>query len=200
MLGKLKKGKTKGSKFGSDESVEQVELTAEQQSLYDLLKKYISDKLEFSLEQVLQLYYDIYILNDELKGLKRFAKLEDLKNQVVGLESRIRRAYPEHRHNPEQIRQFVDSFVTSSKKNKYKITSEFHTLTFLICILLNVKINKDGIDGDYNWGLGIVNTEGLKDYSSTDMSSVLKLCRVLNKIIKKLRRANNDEKFLNYFF
>jgi len=200
MLGKLKKGKTKGKKFGSSEAVEQVELTVEQQSLYDLLKKYINDKLEFSLEQVLKLYYDIYILNDELKGLKRFSKLEDLKSQVVGLESRIRLAYPEHRHNPEQIRQFVDSFVTSSKKDKYKITSEFHTLTFLICILLNVKINKDGVDGVYNWGLGIVKTEGLNDYSATDMSSVFKLCEVLYALIQELRKANNDEQFLNYFY
>ena len=194
MLRKLKKGKTKGKKSSSDES---VELTVEQQSLYDLLEKYISDELEFSLEQVLKLYYDIYILNDELKGLKRFEKLEDLKSQVVGLESRIRLAYPEHRHNQEQINKFVDSFVTTSKKDKYKITSEFHTLTFLICILLNVKINKDG---DYNWGLGIVKTEGLNDYRDTDMLSVLKLCKVLYALIQKLIRANNDEKFLNYFF
>ena len=200
MLGKLKKGKKEGSKFGSSESLEQVELTVEQQSLYDLLKKYINDKLEFSLEQVLKLYYDIYILNDELKGLKRFAKLEDLKSQVVGLESRIRLAYPEHRHNQEQISNFVDSFVTTSKKDKYKITSEFHTLTFLICILLNVKINKDGVDGEYNWGLGIVTTEGIKGFSATDMSSVLKLCKVLYELIKKLRKANNDELFLNYFY
>ena len=197
MLGKLKKGKQKKPKGKKSSSSESVELTVEQQSLYDLLKKYISDELEFSLEQVLKLYYDIYILNDELKGLKRFEKLEDLKSQVVGLESRIRLAYPEHRHNQEQISQFVDSFVTTSKKDKYKITSEFHTLTFLICILLNVKINKDG---DYYWGLGIVKTEGLNDYSATDMSSVLKLCEVLYALIQKLIRANNDEKFLNYFF
>ena len=189
-----------GEELGEAEYPETVELNPEQQSLYDLLKKYIYDNLEFSLKQVLKLYYDIYILNDDLKGFKRFQNLGDLKGQVLGLESRIRIAYPEHRHNPEQLKEFSKSFVTSSKNDTYKITSEFHTLTFLICILLNVEIKKEGLDGEYNWGLGIVNTEGLKDYSSTDMSSVLKLCRVLNMIIQKLRRANNDEKFLNYFF
>ena len=69
--------------------------------------------------------------------------MNSLKTQVEGLESRIRLAYPEHRHKPGQIKNFVDNFVMGPNKDKYTLKSEFHTLTFLICILLKLKINKE---------------------------------------------------------
>ena len=67
-------------------------------NIIQFTKKYIDDKIVRNKSSSKIILY-IYILNDELKDLRTFKDLNSFKTQVEGLESRIRLAYPKHRHN-----------------------------------------------------------------------------------------------------